>query len=343
MVGFGSFLKDYLEFHNISQSEFAIRLGITQKHMNEIANGKVPITAELAANISRLTGIDASFIINVENDKKLKETIINELGTEKAVDKMLKEKFSLKELKERGWVKFLDITSPLQNYLDILKFLKIKDLSIIPSLEKQVLFKKDGEDFNKLALWIAHCDEICADQKVNEYDKLQLAFLVQDLNKLAYKGIHDINEIQKLLNKYGFYFVCDKALKGTKVRGCFKVRGLTPTIYNTANYAGLDSLYFEILHEIGHCKSDYNEAKNKTIIDSSKEKEDRADKFALNMMIDEEKWQEIIATDLSEQSLLKLSRKYGIAMCYIVGRLAKLGKITYKSSLYNKYDVIKRG
>ena len=342
MVGFGSFLKDYLEYNNISQTEFAIRLGITQKHMNEIVNSKVPITAELAANISRLTGIEASFIINVENDKKLKETIIKDLGNEKAVDKMLKENFSFKELKERGWVKFLDITSPLQNYLDILKFLKIKDLTIIPLLEKQVLFKKDGEDFNKLALWIAHCDEMCAGQQVNEYNKLALDFLVEDINKLAYNGIYDINKIQELLNKYGFYFVCEKALKGTEVRGCFKVRGVTPSIYNTANYAGLDSLYFEILHEIGHCKSDYNEAKNKTIFESTEEKENRADKFALDRMIDEEKWSAILRSDLTEKSLLEISKKYKIPMCYIVGRLAKLKKIAYGSVLYNKYDVVKK-
>ena len=70
MVSFGKYLKDYLEFNNISQTEFAMRMGITQKHMNEILNGKANITLEMAANIERLTGINSSFIINVENSKK---------------------------------------------------------------------------------------------------------------------------------------------------------------------------------------------------------------------------------------------------------------------------------
>ena len=34
VYGFGSYLRRYLEFHKISQSDFAERLGITQKHMN---------------------------------------------------------------------------------------------------------------------------------------------------------------------------------------------------------------------------------------------------------------------------------------------------------------------
>ena len=48
-----------------------MRMGITQKHMNELLNGKTNITLEMAANIERLTGINSSFIINVENSKKL--------------------------------------------------------------------------------------------------------------------------------------------------------------------------------------------------------------------------------------------------------------------------------
>lgn len=51
MIYFGKYLKDYLEYSNISQTEFAMRMGITQKHMNEILNGKTNITLEMAANI----------------------------------------------------------------------------------------------------------------------------------------------------------------------------------------------------------------------------------------------------------------------------------------------------
>jgi len=80
MIYFGKYLKDYLEYSNISQTEFAMRMGITQKHMNEILNGKTNITLEMAANIERLTGIKSSFIISVENSRILKESILKEYG-----------------------------------------------------------------------------------------------------------------------------------------------------------------------------------------------------------------------------------------------------------------------
>ena len=82
MVSFSKYLKDYLEFHNISQTEFAMRLGISQKHMNELLNGKAQITSEMAANIERLTGISASFILKIENSKRIEEKILEEYGSE---------------------------------------------------------------------------------------------------------------------------------------------------------------------------------------------------------------------------------------------------------------------
>lgn len=333
---FGKYLKDYLEFHNISQSEFAMRMGITQKHMNEILNGKVNITLEMAANIERLTGINSSFIINVENSKKIKEGILEQYGSIENIRKVINKEYCVNELKKNNWLVFKDETDILQVAIDILNFLKIKDFKIIPKLEEQVLFKKTGENFNKIALWIAHCDEVVKTQKLNEYNSYNLLFLIKDLNEYAYNNEINVEQIGKILNKYGIYFACEKAISGTKVRGCFKVKGTHPAIYITDNYAGKDSFFFELFHELGHCKSDYNEGKNKVIIDGNDEKEKKADKFALKMMIDDDVWNEIIKCDLDEEKIEKISKQNKVPMSFIVGRLAKNKQISYTCKLYRK-------
>jgi len=115
-----------------------------------------------------------------------------------------------------------------------------------------------------------------------------------------------------------------------------KVKGKHPAIYITDNYAGKDSFFFELFHELGHCKSDYNEAQSKTIIDGNKEKEEKADKFALNTMIDEEIWEEIMVSDLKESTLEQISKEKEIPMSFIVGRLAKIKKIAYTSKIYQR-------
>ena len=337
MVNFGMYLKDYLEFKNISQTEFAMRMGITQKHMNELLNGKTNVTLEMAANIERLTGINSSFIISVENTKKMSDKIIKDYGDLQNVKKMLTEEYHISELKKNKWLEFKDETNVIQECIDILNFLKIKDFDVIDKMEEQVLFKKTGTDFKKIALWIAHCDEKTKDQKVNEYNSYNFNFLIGDLKEEANKEGINIENIQNLLNCYGIYFACEKAMTGSKIRGCFKVRGKQPAIYITDNYAGKDSFYYELFHELGHCKSDYNEAKNKVIIEGSKQQEERADTFAINTMISQEEWNIINKSKYTEQELLKISQENNIPMSFIVGRLAKNGQVTYKSRLYQKY------
>lgn len=337
--GFGKYLKEYLEFNNISQSEFAIRLGITQKHMNEILNSKTDITLEMAANIEKLTSIPISFIINSEHRRKVTEEVLAEYKDEKTINKKLKEEFVLKELAARNWVNFKDITNPIQNYMDIIEFLKVKDLYALRKIQEKTLFKKTGTDLNKINLWIARVDELAKGQNVKEYSSANFYFLIEDLLKIANTNKVDIDVLRKIFNNYGIYFVVEKALSGTKIRGCFKVKGKNPAIYITKNYNGKDSLYFEILHELGHCKSDYNEAKSKVIVEGTEKQEERADKFALNTMIPEEIWNKVLL-DYSETNIKTISKEYKVPICFIVGRLAKVKKIKYSDEMYKKYCAI---
>lgn len=339
MIGFGSVLRDYLEHYNISQSEFAVRLGITQKHMNEIINGKANITLEMAANIERLTDISSKLIINIETTRKMKEEIQAIYPNEAELNGVLKNEFSLNELIKRGWIRLRNIEDPYLVCVDILNFLKVKDFDVLNNIKEYVLFKKSGEDYNKLALWIAHCDELSKTQKIKKYDNTKFNDLIIELKKEAFKERLNIEYISNILNKYGILFICEKALSGTKVRGCFKVKLNTPAIYITKNYNAKDSFYFELFHELGHCKSDYNMAKSKTIIDGDETREKRADLFALNTMINESEWNEIIK-EKSEEYLLLKSTEYSIPMSFIVGRMAKNNIIKYNSKLYNKYKMI---
>ena len=333
--GFGKHLKEYLKFYNISQSEFATRLNITQKHMNEILNGKTDISLDIALAIQNLTDIPVEFIIKSEYKKKV-ENYLYLKYSEEELKNMLKKRFLIKELEERQWIKFNNITNIVQNYIDIFEYLKVRDFEALDKINEKTLFKKTGDDINKLSLWIARCDNLSKEQKVETYIKENFNFLIEDLKKLAYEESIDIEKIQKLLNCYGIYFVVEKALTGSKVRGCFKVKMKNPAIYITKNYSGKDSFYYELFHELGHCRSDYNEAKSKVIVEGDEKKELRADNFAINTMISKDIWEEIIK-DYSENNIKVISEKYKIPMSFIVGRLAKLNYIKYTNKLLVKY------
>lgn len=335
MVYFGLYLKDYLENARISQTDFSNRLGITQKHMNEVLNGKKNITMEMAGNIERLTGIDAKFIMKIENNRRIKESLLEHFETEENLIKYIKE-FPINELKKRKWLVFKDESNIFQKSIDLLDFLKVKDFTVFNLLEQKVLFKKKGEDYKKLSLWIARCDQLSQYQEVDAYNSKNFDKVIEEIKVEAYNNEIDLNNIKKILNKYGILFVVEKALPGTKVRGVFKVNGSVPAIYLTKNYTGKDSFYFELFHELKHCKSDYNEAKNKIIANGDEKKEKEADEFALETMINNIIW-EMILKDYKEDHILAIADEYKIPPSFIVGRLAYNKIISYQSNLYQRY------
>lgn len=110
-------------------------------------------------------------------------------------------------------------------------------------------------------------------------------------------------------------------------------------LYNlTKLYKDKDSFYFALYHELGHLKSDYNKAKNKVIVDGDDYLEDKADQFAINIMINSTLWNNIKDKDINE--IKKISKTESIPLCFITGRMAKEGIIRYNSKIYNRYREI---
>lgn len=62
----GATLKEQLEERNMTQTEFASILGITQKHMSNLIHGKTALTQEMARKLELALGIPATFWMNLE-------------------------------------------------------------------------------------------------------------------------------------------------------------------------------------------------------------------------------------------------------------------------------------
>lgn len=328
MSGFGSMLNDYLEYHKISQTEFADRLGISQKHMNEIINDKTNLSVDLIIAISLLTNIDVNLIYYVENKKKIYNELISKYGSEKDINKML-DSYCLKEMEEKGWIRLKDKKSFTQKYMDLIEFLNVKDISTFDSyLDKRFLFKKKDNSNNiKIYLWINHCDKMINDIDIGEYDSNRLSELLLELKDERMKKYNEENLI-KLFHKYGIVLYIEDALKGSKVRGCSRVKINTPVIYLTRYLKEKSSLYFTLYHELMHIKKDYNMLKNKTIVD---EDEKEIDELALNEMIPKDIYNELL---LNVSDRERIAKENKIPLSFLYTRMAMEGKIKYSSSEY---------
>ena len=336
MNGFGSMLKEYLEFHKISQTDFASRLDISVKHMNEILNENTNISEELMLAISLITDIDVNFIFYVENKKRIYNYLMNNFKTPANINKFLNS-FCLKEMSNKGWITLKDSESFSQNAMDLLNYLNVANFDIFDNyVDNKVLYKKKNDaDLKKVYLWIKRCDYLISNQNVAIYKSSNLKLLLEELEIERNKDF-DVSKLVSIFNKYGIYLVVCDALEGSKVRGCMLVKDNNPAIYMTCYLKEKSSFCFALYHEIGHIKSDYNILKNKIIVDDGDSKEQKADLFAINQMIKPSVW-DLIINNYSEKE--KICNINNIPLCFLYSRLAKEGYISYSSDEYQSHRV----
>ena len=61
-------LEEFLKPLGISQSAFAIRLGVSFPRLNEIIRGKRAVTPDTALRLARVTGMSADFWLGLQSD-----------------------------------------------------------------------------------------------------------------------------------------------------------------------------------------------------------------------------------------------------------------------------------
>ena len=61
-------LEEFLKPLEISQSAFAIRLGVSFPRLNEIVRGKRSVTSDTALRLARVTGMSAEFWLGLQLD-----------------------------------------------------------------------------------------------------------------------------------------------------------------------------------------------------------------------------------------------------------------------------------
>ena len=70
----GEIIKDELEFRNITQRQFAKRIGVQYSQFNEMLNAKRPLSPETALLIEAALGINAAPLLRILMDYNLQQT-----------------------------------------------------------------------------------------------------------------------------------------------------------------------------------------------------------------------------------------------------------------------------
>ncbi len=338
MNKFGSQLGEFLNDNNISIKEFANRINTSQKNLIDILKGKIELSQNMIYNISFVTSIPVNYIENVESNYKLEVTLKKFLEERNMTVREFINKFSYKEFSKKYNFKFSDERNDYSIAKGILKYLRITDPSLLYKKDNTIFYKSKNDKIELLVLWLERCYKIVSEQKISEYKKENIDIVVDYIRDCAAND--EFNE-KKLITKFndnGIYLAIEDDLKGSKIRGAFKVLNDKPAIYITRKHKRYADVYFALLHELAHCKSDFNRAKNGSLVSFQDETMDddyeiRADKTAFNWMVDDQLYNKI------KYNYNNID-KFEVVKSFFVYRLANDKIISYASKLYQENNKI---
>ena len=332
---FGEELGRFLEYYNININEFAQRIGTTSKNLIDIIEGRVALSFNMICNISFISEISVDYIFNVEESFKIDNNIDEFLKDNNITLKKYLNKFNFKELHEKYGVNIRNERDDYTIFEDIFKYLRIIDPKLIYKEDNHIFYKSNNDKPELLALWLERCYRVVQNQELKEYKKDNIDKLVEFIRNEARNYRFNKEKLIKEFNDNGIFLAIEPDLKGAKIRGAFRVLNNKPAIYITPKYKRYGDIYFALLHELAHCKSDYNRAKKGSIVslENHKSKEDyeiKADRTAYNWMVNDKIYESI--------KLNKVFDEKSEVPCFVVYRLTQDKLINYNSSLYQEYN-----
>jgi len=346
----GKTLEETIEALNMTQIDLADRTGLTKKTINEIIQGKNPITPDSAIKFGAVFGTSASFWNNLQMNY---EATIIRLKAEENIEEeipLLKNFGCYAELAKWDYVE--KTNDPKQKVKNLLNFFGISSLKLVPTVQeiafRQARHKKVSKE--SLASWL-RCGEIDAQKiETQKFNKNKLYNSINKLRSLTMETPEKFSEkLVEICSSFGVAVTFIPYFKNTYVNAATK--WITPDkalIQLSLRGKRDDIFWFSFFHELGHLVKhgkkeqfvDFEDKKNRLL----KGKEDEADEFARNTFIPKAEYSEFMEqNDFSIDAVKRFAKKLGISPSIVAGRLSyETGDWSKWSSLRKKLEFAKK-
>ena len=253
----GDTLEEVLEDRGWTQKDLAERLGVSPKHVNEIIQGKAPISHKLAHDLELVLGITATFWNNYESAYRAYLTRV-EANSRLASEIALLEKLPWKKAVNATWI---EKANSMDDQLRIvLAFFRVASLEKYFEIYQSpaVAFKKHHRyqsDPDALAFWLRRGQQIGENSDTSEFDGHAFSSTLSDIRGLTFESDPDVfvPRLTKMCAECGVAVAFVPELAGTCVFGA--TRWLSPTkalIQLSLRRKSNDFLWFTFFHESAH-------------------------------------------------------------------------------------------
>lgn len=320
----GSYVEDLIEDLNISQAEFANRLGTTPKTVSLVVRGKENISNDLANKLAKLSGVSVKTWLNLQAmyDEKVLE-IENQQSED--LDAEIAKQIDIKALKD---LKIIEDTA----YSVAEKNSKLRSLLHMSTLTKLLTFNPmvsyRQADVNEKAVVNANvmlelAMNYARNVTDNKFNKKKLEHILPAIKTLIVEMPDDVFEqLKSLFLEAGIVLVGLPKFQGAKLNGATtKFRNSSVLLLITDLNKKEDIFWFSLLHELGHIY--YGEFDSNLSDDEVyREKERKADEFSANFLIPVDKYQDFVQRGVfNESAIITFAQEVNTSPAVVVGRL----------------------
>lgn len=337
----GATIKEQLFDRGMSQKEFAARMEMSEKHISNLINGEVHLTADVAMRMEMVLGLPASFWLNLEaiyREKLLKVDTENEMDADIKIAKDL----PYNEMAKNGWVpdaqKVEDRVIYLRKFFEVVRLGLLKE-NLIPGIacrRQSVTEKAD------LAL-VAWAQKAKLEARNIATAPIDLKTLTKSIPSIRAMTRMDPSlfcpKLTELLASCGIALVFLPHIDGSFLHGATFYDKNKIVIGLTVRGRDADKFWFSLFHEIAHILLGHIGQVGGT----TDEDESAADRFAKDTLIPMMDWREFTARrPFSRAAINNFADHIGIDAGIVVGRLQKDNYVNYSwyNDMKTKYEIV---
>lgn len=289
----GYYIADIIEDMEMSQAEFAQRMGTTAKTLSQLINGQANISNDLAKKLSAMLGTSIEIWQNLQNtyDQKLIEIQqVKDIDAQIELAKMIDYKY------------FVDVAGlpPTKNINDkvtnLCNFFKVADLRIMLQPDFLVNFKSSlsynsEKNLINSRAWIQTAMNISKSIETKPYNAEKLkGYLAEIKDMIGDEPNVFLPRMREIFAECGVAFVLLPHLKNSGVDGAVKwvTEDMVVLAMKDRSLAS-NKFWFSVFHEIKHVlqqkiKTVFISSSIEEKIDINSKLEIEADKFAANIL-----------------------------------------------------------
>jgi HTH-type transcriptional regulator/antitoxin HigA len=327
----GTLIKAELDARDYSQSDVASRANISTKHFNQLLNGHVPLSPEIAVALERVLDVPAEMLLHMDATWQADKVRQTASATLAQLQHWIA-KFPCAALQK---YRVVDISDGVSERADaLLRFFRVADE---PSFDRvwlapQVNYRRSQKfsvDPYATALWrrLAEVQAEALLPDVSIYDPATLRDVVQRLPALSRLPIGEgFKAAQRLLSDAGVLLVFVSEIAETRICGAtWWLTPAHPVIALTGRYKFVDSFWFTMIHEIAHVLLHPKRAtfmhfeRSRRVADDADKQETAADVFAADVFFNDQQRCELVLLS-TKADVERFARKTKVSLGIVAGQ-----------------------